>query len=63
MRANAEPDDQNKYLEDRCKPKCAKPLYEYKVESEKKLREISSVFSFALTATTPLPPLLSDRRN
>ncbi|KAL8130536.1 hypothetical protein V2J09_019691 [Rumex salicifolius] len=29
-RADDEPVDQKRYLEDRCKPKCAKPLFEYK---------------------------------
>lgn len=33
FRADEEPVDQKKYLEDRCKPKCAKPLFEYQVNT------------------------------
>uniref|UniRef100_A0A453HML2 Uncharacterized protein n=1 Tax=Aegilops tauschii subsp. strangulata TaxID=200361 RepID=A0A453HML2_AEGTS len=30
-RADEEPVDPKKYLEERCKPQCVKPLYEYEV--------------------------------
>uniref|UniRef100_A0A453HMC8 Cytochrome b-c1 complex subunit 6 n=1 Tax=Aegilops tauschii subsp. strangulata TaxID=200361 RepID=A0A453HMC8_AEGTS len=29
LRADEEPVDPKKYLEERCKPQCVKPLYEY----------------------------------
>lgn len=31
FRADEEPVDQKKYLEESCKPKCVKPLLEYQV--------------------------------
>lgn len=31
LRADEEPVDPKKYLEERCKPQCVKPLYEYEV--------------------------------
>jgi hypothetical protein len=33
LREEEEPVDQKKYLEERCKPSCVKPLYEYEVST------------------------------
>lgn len=52
FRADEEPVDQKKYLEESCKPKCVKPLLEYEVKfssSSSFLKYVSMVlFAFCL---------------